>query len=341
MLAMPPETSTQRAPARRSGPAVRAPLAPSDPGRARELRELRAGLLARPRTLPTKHFYDAAGSALFERITALPEYYLTRAEDRLLRQRAEEIAAAARAEELIELGAGAATKTRRLIDAAREEGTLRRYVPVDVDATMIARVERDLAALYPGLHVEGVAGDFAAGTLALPRRGRRLLALLGSTLGNFPGPEAEDLLRQLAGHLQPTDSLLLGVDLVKDARTLHAAYNDAQGVTAAFNRNLLAVVNRRFAANFDPEAFDHLAFWNPRARRIEMHLVSRRRQRVLVRALDLRLDLKRGERLRTEVSCKYTRVSLTRLLRRAGLRLQRFMPGEDGAFALVLAAVVA
>lgn len=338
MLAMPPETSTQRAPARRSGPAVRARVAQADPARALALRELRDGLRARPRTLASKYFYDAAGSALFERITLLPEYYLTRAEDRLLRQEAAEVASLTRPEEIVELGAGAAKKTRRLLDAARDAGTLRRYVPVDVDASMIARVERDLGALYPDLAVEGVVADFAAGSLELPRGGTRLLALLGSTLGNFPGPEAAELLRSLARHLRPSDRLLLGVDLVKDERTLHAAYNDAAGVTAAFNRNLLSVVNRRYGADFDPLAFDHLAFWNRRARRIEMHLVSRRAQVVAVRALDLRLPLRRGERIRTEVSCKYTRGALARLLGRAGLTLQRWLPAEDGAFALALAA---
>jgi L-histidine N-alpha-methyltransferase len=333
MAAMSQHSLPLRAPGRR----LSLPASPKDPARAQALRELRAGLRSRPRTLPSKYFYDAAGSALFERITALPEYYLTGAEDRLLLRRAAEIACLTHPRELVELGAGAATKTRRLLDALRAGGTLARYVPVDVDRTMIARVEADLAPRYPGLVVDGVVADFTAGPLALPRQGRRLLALLGSTLGNFAGQEAADLLSDMLRSLEDGDALLLGVDLVKDEAVLHAAYNDAQGVTAAFNRNLLRVVNRRFGADFEPEAFEHLAFWNRRARRIEMHLVSSARQSVLVRALGMRLGLARGERIRTEVSCKYTRLSLARLLGRAGLRLQRWMPAEDGAFALALA----
>jgi len=331
---MPPDNLPLRAPARRSSVVP----APRDPARAWALRELRAGLTGRPRSLPSKYFYDAAGSALFERITALPEYYLTRAEDALLRLRAAEIAALTRAEELVELGAGAATKTRRLIDAFRSEGTLVRYVPVDVDRSMIARVQDDLAARYPGLRVEGVVADFTAGPLRLRSDGKRLLALLGSTLGNFAGREAVALLASLRPLLAGGDSLLLGVDLVKDEAVLNAAYNDAAGVTAAFNRNLLRVVNRRFGADFDPDAFAHLALWNKRARRIEMHLVARKAQTVHVQGIDLTLPLRKGERLRTEVSCKYTRRSLGRLLGSAGLRIQRWMPAEDGSFALALIA---
>jgi len=329
---MPPDSQPLRAPARRTVPVP----APRDPARAWALRELRAGLTGRPRSLPSKYFYDAAGSALFERITALPEYYLTRAEDGLLRGRAPEIAALTRAEELVELGAGAATKTRRLLDALRAEGTLVRYVPVDVDASMIARVGEDLSARYAGLSVEGVVADFTAGPLRVPSHGTRLLALLGSTLGNFAGREAVALLASLRPLLAAGDALLLGVDLVKDEATLHAAYNDAAGVTAAFNKNLLRVVNRRFGADFDPEAFGHLAFWNRRARRMEMHLVASTAQTVQVRSLGLTLGFRKGERLRTEVSCKYTRRSLARLLGRAGLAVQRWMPAADGSFALAL-----
>jgi L-histidine N-alpha-methyltransferase len=314
--------------------------APAAHAGARARAELREGLLSRLRRLPSTYFYDAAGSALFERITRLPEYYLTRAEDALLQRRAREIADATRPEEMVELGAGAAAKTRRLLDALRAEGTLRRYVPVDVDASMVERVAEDLSRRYPGLAVRGAVLDFAAGPLPLPRHGRRLLALLGSTIGNFAGEDAVVLLQRLARLLHPGDSFLLGVDLVKDPAVLHAAYNDAEGVTAAFNRNLLQVVNRRFGADFDPHAFEHLALWNGRARRIEMHLVSTRRQTVRVRALGLTLPLRRGERIRTEVSCKYTRRSLARLLGRAGLRLQRWLPAEDGAFALALAVPV-
>ncbi|HEX5041590.1 MAG TPA: L-histidine N(alpha)-methyltransferase [Candidatus Polarisedimenticolaceae bacterium] len=333
---MPPDNLPLRAPSRRADPAS----SPRDPARARALRELRAGLTSRPRTLPSKYFYDAAGSALFERITALPEYYLTRAEDALLRRRAPEIAASTEAQELVELGAGAATKTRRLLDALREQGTLQRYVPVDVDATMIARVEQDLAVLYPGLRVDGVAADFIAEPLKMPGLGWRLVALLGSTLGNFAGSQATQLLSALRPVMGPNGRLLLGVDLVKDEAVLHAAYNDAAGVTAAFNRNLLRVVNRRFGANFDPDAFAHLASWNRRARRVEMHLVSREAQKVEIASLGLTLSLRKGERLRTEVSCKYTRRSLQRLLGRAGLTIQRWMPAEDGSFALALIARV-
>ena len=302
------------------------------------LRDVAWGLSRAQKELPPKYFYDRRGSELFDEITRLPEYYLTRSEDALLRLRSAEIAALTRAEELVELGAGAATKTRRLIDALRAEGMLVRYVPVDVDRSMIARVQDDLAVRYPGLRVEGVVADFTAGPLRVRSDGKRLLALLGSTLGNFAGREAVALLASLRPLLAGGDSLLLGVDLVQDEAVLHAAYNDAGGVTAAFNKNLLRVVNRRFGADFDPEAFAHLALWNKRARRIEMHLVASKAQTVYVQGLDLTLPLRKGERLRTEVSCKYTRRSLARLLGSAGLKIQRWMPAVDGSFALALIA---
>jgi L-histidine N-alpha-methyltransferase len=303
----------------------------------RDLDELRAGLLARPRTLPTRYLYDEAGSALFERITRLPEYYPTRAETALLRARAGEIAARTAAAELVEPGAGSAAKTRLLLDALLAGGTLRRYAPVDVDATMVRRAEAELPRDYPGLAVRGVVADFSEGLPPLPRAGGRLVALLGSTIGNFPGDEGVAVLRGLRAALAPGDRLLLGTDLVKDAAVLHAAYNDAAGVTAAFNLNLLKVVNLRFGADFDPEGFEHLAFWSPRRRRIEMHVVARAAQTVSVGALGLTLRLRPGERIRTEVSCKYTRASVARLLHGAGLALEAWMEADDAAFALSLA----
>jgi L-histidine N-alpha-methyltransferase len=299
-------------------------------------REVREGLSRSPKRLPSKYFYDEHGSRLFERITELPEYYLTRAEVALLETRGADIARVSRLQDLVELGSGAATKTRLLIEAGLAEGTLRRYVPVEVSHDVVQRSARALAERYPELEVHAVVGDFDSHLGELPKGHRRLVALLGSTIGNYPEPDCIELLRKIGGLLDSKDWLLLGTDLVKDQEVLERAYNDAQGVTAEFNRNILNVINRHLAGDFDPLAFEHVAFYNAEHERIESYLRSTRAQRVRLAAIDFEVAFEEGELLWTEVSCKYTESSVRRIVRAAGLRLRHWMPDAAGAFALSL-----
>ncbi|WDZ92342.1 L-histidine N(alpha)-methyltransferase [Nocardiopsis sp. HUAS JQ3] len=300
------------------------------------------GLTARPKRLPPKWFYDERGSSLFEEITALPEYYPTRAERAILELRADEIAAVAGAEVLIELGSGSGVKTRLLLDAMRRRGSLTRFVPVDVSGDFLDSSARRVADDYPGLDVHAVVGDFEEHLGLLPvggEGGRQLLAVLGSTIGNQePEPRAA-FLRDVRGVLRPGDSLLLGADLVKDPARLVAAYDDAQGVTAAFDRNVLAVINHRLGADFDPAAFDHVARWNAEREWIEMRLRSRAAQRVRVADLDLEVEFAPGEEMRTEVSAKFRREGLTAELEGAGFALTHWWTDPAGDFALTLADV--
>ncbi|WP_150250236.1 L-histidine N(alpha)-methyltransferase [Nocardiopsis deserti] len=300
------------------------------------------GLTARPKRLPPKWFYDERGSSLFEEITALPEYYPTRAERAILELRADEIAAAAGAEALIELGSGSGVKTRLLLDAMRRQGRLTRFVPVDVSGDFLDSSARRVADDHPGLDVHAVVGDFEEHLGLLPvsgEGGRQLLAVLGSTIGNQePGPRAA-FLRAVRAVLRPGDSLLLGADLVKDPARLVAAYDDSQGVTAAFNRNVLAVINHRLGADFDPGAFDHVARWNAEREWVEMRLRSRAGQRVRVAGLDLEVEFASGEEMRTEVSAKFRREGLTAELDAAGFALTHWWTDPAGDFALTLADV--
>lgn len=259
-------------------------------------RDVRDGLAATPKSLPPKWFYDATGSDLFDRITRLPEYYPTRAEAQILRDRSAEIAAATAADTLVELGSGTSEKTRMLLSALREHGSLRRFVPFDVDAGVLRSAGAALATEYPGLEIEAVCGDFEEHLGKLPQGGRRVIAFLGSTIGNLtPAPRAE-FLATLADTMAPGDALLLGTDLVKDTGRLVRAYDDSQGVTAAFNRNVLAVVNRELGADFDVAAFAHVARWNADERRIEMWLRATSFQRVRIAALDLSVEFAEGRR---------------------------------------------
>lgn len=304
--------------------------------------DVAAGLTARPKQLPPKWFYDERGSALFEDITALPEYYPTRAERGILELRADAVAAAADAEALVELGSGSGVKTRLLLDAMRRQGRLTRFVPVDVSGDFLAASARGVADDYPGLDVHGVVGDFEEHLGLLPVAeggGRQLLAVLGSTIGNQePGPRAA-FLRDIRAVLRPGDSLLLGADLVKDPARLVAAYDDARGVTADFDRNVLRVINDRLGADFDPDAFDHLALWNAEEEWIEMRLRARSAQRVRVADLDLEVDFAAGEEMRTEVSAKFRREGLTAELDAAGFDVAHWWTDPAGDFALTLAAV--
>ena len=313
----------------------------ADPMRTSEesemLREVRHGLSCPQKELSPKFFYDHRGSELFEEITRLPEYYLTRAERALLRSRAPEIARATRARSLVELGAGSAEKTRILLDALVALGTAEMYVPVDVSASFLADSARRLASDYPGLTIEPVVADLTAGYS--PPRGMphpALHAFLGSTIGNFEPPAAIRLLGHVRAAMRPGDALLLGADLRKDVGRIEAAYNDAQGVTAEFNRNMLAVLNRELGTDFDPSAFTHRAFFNDGASRIEMHLVSTREQVVHVPGAPP-VRFAKGESVRTEISCKYERGVIEDLLARAGLTVAHWYELADDGYALAIA----
>lgn len=295
-----------------------------------------AGLTATPKTLPPRWFYDERGSELFDRITRLPEYYPTRAERAILDARSGEIAAATGAEVLVELGSGTSEKTRLLLAALRDAGTLRRFVPFDVDPSVLRAAGAALDAQFPGLDVAAVVGDFTRHLGELPRGGRRVVAFLGSTIGNLePGPRAE-FLAAVAGTLGPGDAFLLGTDLVKDPARLVAAYDDAEGVTAEFNRNVLAVLDRELKADLDPTAFEHVALWNAEQEWIEMRLRSRVDQVATIAALDLEVAFAAGEDVRTEVSAKFRRDRVERELAAAGLRLTAWWTDPGGDFALSL-----
>ncbi|MFE4515965.1 L-histidine N(alpha)-methyltransferase [Kitasatospora sp. NPDC056783] len=300
--------------------------------------DVQHGLTSAPKWLPPKWFYDARGSELFEEITRLPEYYPTRAERAILTARAGEIAAATGARTLVELGSGSSEKTRLLLDALRALGTLETYVPVDVSESALAAAGAALAAEYPGLGVHGVLADFTARLGLPPEGGPRLVAFLGGTLGNLLPQERAAFLRRLRAALDPGDFLLLGTDLVKDPAVLVAAYDDSAGVTAEFNRNVLNVLNRELGADFDPDAFEHVALWDPEQEWIEMRLRSLRAQTVKIPALDLPVHFAPGEELRTEVSAKFRRERVAEELAAAGLRLSHWWTDPEGRFGLSLAA---
>ncbi|MEZ4652914.1 MAG: L-histidine N(alpha)-methyltransferase [Candidatus Eisenbacteria bacterium] len=300
--------------------------------------EVAHGLRQRPRQIPPKFFYDERGSQLFERITELPEYYLTRAERALLDRAAPGIAERCGCSELLELGSGSSAKTRVLLNAMKGAGLLEKYVPVDVSETMVRETADQLRSEYPKLAVHAVIGDFTRHLHLLPHGERRLVAFLGSTVGNFERDSAVALLREVASALGPQDRFLLGTDLVKDQAVLEAAYNDSEGVTAEFNRNALRVLNQQLDADFVPERFEHVAFFDRVNSWIEMRLRSTEDQTVTIPGLEMVLDLSEGEEIRTEISCKYTRESVEDLLREAGMKLVEWLPDEREYFALSLAA---
>jgi len=298
--------------------------------------ELRASLTATPRQIPSRFFYDDLGSELFEQICVQPEYYPTRTERAILEERAAEIVRVSGAEELVELGSGAATKTEILLDAMEAADQLAFYVPFDVSEVMVERVAERLAARYPMLEVHGVVGDFLSHLGSIPEGGRRLAAFLGGTIGNFHPERASAFLARVARRLSPGDHFLMGTDLIKEAATIEAAYNDARGITAAFNLNILNVVNDLTDADFDPDAFRHRAFYDRDLHRIEMRLVSLRAQRVTLPGIDLTFDLDEGEELLTEISTKYDRPKVDTLLAGAGLELVGWYTDPKEMFALSL-----
>ncbi|MFF9086180.1 L-histidine N(alpha)-methyltransferase [Streptomyces sp. NPDC014991] len=290
------------------------------------------GLTSTPKRLPPKWFYDARGSELFEQITELPEYYPTRAEREILAARSGEIAAASGARTLVELGSGSSEKTRYLIEAL----PLSAYVPVDVSESALSQAGRALVEERPDLQVHALIADFTA-PLALPATpGPRLVAFLGGTVGNLLPAERAAFLASVRALLAPGDGLLLGTDLVKDEAVLVRAYDDAAGVTAAFNKNVLAVIDRELGADFDPDAFDHVALWDAEREWIEMRLRSRTAQTVKVPALGLAVEFAAGEDLRTEVSAKFRKDGVAAELAGAGLELTHWWTDEPGRFALSL-----
>lgn len=300
-------------------------------------RDVADGLRQTPKSLPPKWFYDSVGSDLFDQITRLPEYYPTRAEAEILRARAAGIAAASAADTLVELGSGTSEKTRLLLDALHERGSLRKFIPFDVDASILSTAAAAIQREYAGVEIEAVCGDFEEHLGEIPGGGRRLFVFLGSTIGNLtPEPRAR-FLSALSAQLRPGDSLLLGTDLVKDVDRLVRAYDDAAGVTAAFNRNVLAVINRELDADFDVDAFGHVARWNADEERIEMWLRARDPQRVRVGALDLTVEFAGGEEMLTEVSCKFRPAGVSAELLSAGLRRTRWWTDGAGDFGLSLA----
>jgi L-histidine Nalpha-methyltransferase len=297
--------------------------------------------LTRPfKEIPPKHFYDTEGSRLFEAITTLPEYYPTRTERSILTASAPQLVESTGMAELVELGSGVPSKTLILLDAMRDAETLDRYVPFDVSEVVLTESAKMLVERYPGIRVYGVVGDFERHLDALPpAEGPRVIVFLGGTIGNFPPGSRRRFLRSLARALRPEDRLLLGTDLVKDPAVLEAAYNDSAGVTAAFNRNMLAVLNRELDADFDLDAFEHVAFYDREQEWIEMRLRALRPQVVEVRKLGLTVHFANREELRTEISAKFTPERVEADLAAAGLELQEFLTDADDLFALSLAGV--
>jgi len=300
--------------------------------------DVRAGLLAAPRSLPPKYFYDARGSELFDRICDRPEYYLTRAEMALLDSHAADVVDAVRPERILELGSGAPRKVRFLLDACDSQGLRPTYSPFDVCEDVLVDSARSLASGYPWLQVDALLGDYSAGLDNLPQgAGPSLYMFLGSTIGNFPPEAATAFLAELHAVMARKDRLLLGADRVKDPKLLHAAYNDGAGLTAAFNLNLLHVLNRELEADFDPGAFRHYACFSPACSRMEMYLIAAREQQVHIGSLGERLHFHEGEHILTEVSCKFTRTRLQAMLAEAGFAIERHFEPGDGGFSLVLA----
>lgn len=308
------------------------------PANPQMLAEVAAGLSAPQKELSPKYFYDQRGSELFEQITRLAEYYPTRTERSILQSWMPELIRRLGSRALVELGAGSAEKSRIILDAMRAAGTAKLYVPIDVSATFLSQTAARLRREYPRLQVEPAIADISE-ELNLPRRipHPALFAFLGGTIGNFYPPAAIRLLQRIRSAMEPSDRFLMGVDLRKDVGLIEAAYNDRRGVTAAFNRNMLKVLNHELGADFEPTAFEHRAFYEPTAHRIEMHLVSRTAQQVTIPGIGL-VGFKAGESLRTEISAKHDRTSVAQLFEPAGLSIEAWRTDPRNWFALVVGA---
>jgi L-histidine N-alpha-methyltransferase len=303
--------------------------------------DVQKGLSAQPKSLPPKWFYDARGSELFEEITRLPEYYPTRAEAAALRDAVGEIAQLTKAATVVELGAGSSEKTRLLLDALASAGSLKGFVPQDVSASALRATAATIAAEYPDLRVHGVVSDFTESLDRLPGESPRLVAFLGGTIGNFLPEERAAFLRSVSAVLEPGEWLLLGTDLVKEPDVLVSAYDDAQGVTAEFNRNVLRVINRELDADFEVDAFDHVAVWDEQNEWVEMRLRARREMRVGVEGLQMSVGFAEGEQMRTEISAKFRADGVREELRAAGFVAQARWTDPEGRFAVSLAQRVA
>ncbi len=298
--------------------------------------DARRGLTDRRKHLPSRWFYDERGSELFSAITRLPEYYPTRREREILRARAATIARRSGADTLVELGSGTSGKTRLLLDAFTATGRLQRFVALDVSDECLRDTARTLCDEYPGLGVVAVVADFERHLDAIPDGGRRCVAFLGSTIGNLDPAGRARFYADLADELRPGDSFLLGTDLRKDPRRLVAAYDDAEGVTAEFNRNVLHVLNRELGADFEPDRFEHVARWDDVRSWMAMSLRSTVAQTVTVAALDLMVDFAEGEELHTEISAKFDRPMVEPELATAGFSLGNWWTDTAGDFALSL-----
>jgi L-histidine Nalpha-methyltransferase len=301
-------------------------------------RDVRSGLSREFKELPPKHFYDSRGSALFDQICDLPEYYPTRTEMAILTAQADQIIEQTGAGELVELGSGASVKARVLLDAMERAGTLTRYLPLDVSERVVREAAEDLVRDYDELQVHGVIGDFERHLSRVPSRNDtpRLVALLGGTIGNFQPEPRRALLSAMAELLSPDDRILLGTDLVKEPAVIEAAYDDSAGVTAEFNRNVLHVINRELGADFPVEEFDHVAFFDPQNEWVEMRLRARRPITVAIPGAELTVEFADGEELRTEISAKFTQARLDADLAAAGLALDSRFLDDDALFALSL-----
>ena len=303
-------------------------------------RDIRLGLTAKPKELPPKYFYDEHGSGLFEQITELEEYYPTRAEREILRERSAEIVAAAgEPGTLVELGSGSATKTRHLLSAMRDAECLSTYVPVDISEEITHRTAELLVEEYPGLAVRGLVCDFEHDLERIPSGDGRLVAFLGGTIGNLYPEARRDFLNRIAALLEPGDRILLGTDLVKDTARLEAAYNDSSGVTSEFNKNVLTVLNRELGGDFDLDRFEHVARYDTGAARMDIRLRSLEEQTVRLDGLDLTVRFAAGEEMRTEISTKFTRTGLEGIYREAGLRFEGWFTDAAEDYALSLASV--
>ncbi len=299
--------------------------------------DVRDGLTRSLKELPPKLFYDERGSVLFDRITTLPEYYPSRCEREILNRHAPVIVERSNAAELVELGSGMASKTRALLYAMAGQGSLERYVPFDVDESVVQACAIELIELYPGLDVHGLVGDFGRDLERIPAGRRRLFAFLGGTIGNLYPEQRALFLRRIRRIMEPADRLLIGTDLVKDRAVLEAAYNDSAGVTAEFNRNVLRVVNSGLGADFDPDGFEHVAFFDEAQSWIEMRLRANGAQTVRIDGADLEVTFADGEEIRTEISAKFTRDAVEAELRSAGLALDDFFTDDRALFGLAFA----
>lgn len=305
--------------------------------RAELAADVMTGMTGTPKSIPSKYFYDGVGSDLFEEITLQPEYYLTRAETDILLEQADDIMDITGPSEIVEIGSGSSIKTRLLIEAMHRAGTGRRYVPIDISEDALTAAAQELCGAYTWLTIDGLIGDFNADLPKAPRLGKRLVIFLGSTIGNLEDAERTPFLRSVRSMLSPEDHFLLGVDLVKDVPTMVAAYDDAAGVTEAFTKNILTVVNRELDADFDVTRFDHVPVWNEAEERMEAWLRATEAMEIKIHDLNLAVHVEAGEEIFTEVSCKFTRDSVERMFAGSGLEIAGWLTDPDDRFALVVA----